>query len=133
MVLTFFYFVVPELFKNRYLNCFYENNCAALLKAVPESLFRLTDVAVRALAGFSVSRLCTLNRVSESCFISLLAGFSKPDMIVNIGSSSSAAYRRVFTLLTGLLKPGIGSLLRVSVRFCIISKCFHRSSFKMYV
>ncbi len=28
-------------------------NCAALLKAIPESLFRLTDFAVRALAGFS--------------------------------------------------------------------------------
>jgi hypothetical protein len=25
MVLTFFYFVVPEIFKNLYLNCFYEN------------------------------------------------------------------------------------------------------------
>ncbi len=25
MVLTFFYFVVPEMFKNLYLNCFYEN------------------------------------------------------------------------------------------------------------
>jgi hypothetical protein len=26
MVLTFFYFVVPEILKNRYLNCFYENS-----------------------------------------------------------------------------------------------------------
>ncbi len=25
MVLTFFYFVVPEIFKNFYLNCFFEN------------------------------------------------------------------------------------------------------------
>jgi hypothetical protein len=25
MVLTFFYFVVPEIFKNLYLNCVYEN------------------------------------------------------------------------------------------------------------
>jgi hypothetical protein len=25
MVLTFFYFVVPEIFKNWYWNCFYEN------------------------------------------------------------------------------------------------------------
>jgi hypothetical protein len=53
MVFTFFYFVVPEIFKNLYLNCFFENtNCAALLKAVQESLFCLTDFAVRALAGF---------------------------------------------------------------------------------
>jgi hypothetical protein len=27
-------------------------NCAALLKAIPKSLFRLTDFAVKALAGF---------------------------------------------------------------------------------
>ncbi len=27
-------------------------NCAALLKPVPESLFRLTDFSVRALVGF---------------------------------------------------------------------------------
>jgi hypothetical protein len=72
-------------------------NCATLLKAVPESLFRLTDFAVRALAGvFSVSRLCIVNWVSESHFVSLLAGFSKPDMAVNICSSSSVAYRKGF-------------------------------------
>ncbi len=46
--------MVPEIFKNLYLNCFYETltNCAALLKAVPESLFRLTDFSVIALVGF---------------------------------------------------------------------------------
>jgi hypothetical protein len=53
MVLTFFYFVVPEIFENWYLNCFYENTYVqTLLKAGPESLFRLTNFAVRALAGF---------------------------------------------------------------------------------
>ncbi len=67
-----------------------------LLKAVTESLFRPTDFAVRALAVFLVSHLCTLNQVSESRFVSLLAGFSKPDMNVNIRSSSSAAYRKGF-------------------------------------
>ncbi len=45
-----------------------------LLKAVPESLFRLTDFAVGALEGL----------------------FSKPDMTVNIRSSSSAAYQKGF-------------------------------------
>jgi hypothetical protein len=37
-----------------------------------------------------------VNRVSENRFVSLLAGFSKPDMAVNICSSSSAAYRKGF-------------------------------------
>jgi hypothetical protein len=32
-------------------------NCATLRKAVPESLFQLTDFAVRALAGFFSKRL----------------------------------------------------------------------------
>ncbi len=64
-----------------------------LRKAVPESLFRLTDFAEEHQRVYSVSRLCTVNQVSESPFVSLLAGFSKPDMTVNIRSSSSAAYQ----------------------------------------
>ncbi len=66
------------------------------LKAVPESLFRLTDVAVRALAGFFSKPLMYFEWVSESCFISLLMGFSKPGMTMNIHSSSSVAYRKGF-------------------------------------
>ncbi len=37
-----------------------------------------------------------MNWVSESCFIRPLAGFSKPDMTVNILSALSAAYRKGF-------------------------------------
>jgi hypothetical protein len=62
-----------------------------LLKAIPESMFRHADFAVRTLA-VSGRSLYTVNQVSESCFVRLLAGFSKLDMTVNILSSSSAAY-----------------------------------------
>ncbi len=71
-------------------------NCAAFLKAVPESLFRLTDFSVRALAGSFSKPLVYCESGSKSCFVSLLAGFSKPDMTVNLRSSSSAAYRKGF-------------------------------------
>ncbi len=37
-----------------------------------------------------------MNLVSESCFVRLLAGFSKPDIIVNILLASSPAYRKGF-------------------------------------
>jgi hypothetical protein len=37
-----------------------------------------------------------VNGVSASCFVSLLAGFSKPDMTLTIRSSSSAAYQKGF-------------------------------------
>jgi hypothetical protein len=57
-------------------------------------------------------------------------GFSKPDMTVNILSSSSVAYKRVFTFITGLQKHDKSSLYQVSVTICIISKCLRRSSFK---
>jgi hypothetical protein len=60
-------------------------------------MFRLTDFAVKH-RRVSESRLLTVNRVSESRFVGLLAGFSKPDMTVNILSSSSAAYRKGFQL-----------------------------------
>ncbi len=54
-------------------------------KAVPEFMFRLTDVCLDQLdlhRRVSVSRVCSVNRVSESRFIGLLAGFRKPDMTV---------------------------------------------------
>jgi hypothetical protein len=54
--------------------------------------------AVKALEGFSVSRLCTVNWVSESSFISLLVGFSKKDMTVKIHTSSSTAYQKGFLI-----------------------------------
>ncbi len=62
---------------------------------VPESMLRLTDFAVRTLAVSGI-RLSTVNRVSKSCFIRPLAGFSKPDMTWNILSASSAAYQKGF-------------------------------------
>jgi hypothetical protein len=68
-------------------------------KAVPEFMFRLTDVCLDQLAlhrRVSVSRVCSVNRISESRFIGLLAGFRKPDMTVEIISASPAAYGKGF-------------------------------------
>ncbi len=57
-----------------------------LPKVVPESMIQLT-VAVSTLAGFrKMLVFCELG------FARLLAGFSKPDMTVNILSASSVAY-----------------------------------------
>ncbi len=67
-----------------------------LLKAVPESLLRLTDFAVRALAGFSSKPLVHCESGFRKPLCKSTAGFSKPDMTVNIHSSSSAAYRKGF-------------------------------------
>jgi hypothetical protein len=40
----------------------------------------------------SESRMCIVNQVSESHFISLLAGFFLPEITVKTLSASSAAY-----------------------------------------
>jgi hypothetical protein len=65
-------------------------------------MFGLTDLAVRTLAGFRKPLVfCELG------FQKPLAGNSKPDMKVNILSSSSAAYRKGFHIhnrLTGTRK-----------------------------
>ncbi len=47
---------------------------------------------------------CTVNWVSLSCFVKPLVGFSKPDMTVNIFSSSSAAYQKDFHIDNQLTK-----------------------------
>ncbi len=91
-----------------------------LPKSVPESMFLITDFAVRTLAGFR-KLLVYCESVSESRFVRLLAGFRKPDMTVNILSSSSVVTERVFTFITGLLKPSQRSLYWISLRICIIS------------
>jgi hypothetical protein len=99
MVLTFSYFVVPEIFKNWNFICFFENSLLTVLWRPYRKTFRIyvpavrtvrTVRAVRTMVGFR-NRLCSVNRVSETCFVRLLAGFSKPDMTVNILSGSSAA------------------------------------------
>ncbi len=87
--------------------------CIALLKAVPEYLLRLTDFSVRAQAGFFSKLLVYCESGFRNHFVSLLAGFIKPDMTVNTGSSSSAACRKGFHIITGSLKPGKNSLYRV--------------------
>ncbi len=69
-------------------------NLADLTKSHSKSMFRLTDFAVTTLAGFRKPLVYTLNRVSENCFVRLLAGFSKTDMRVNILSSSPAAFQK---------------------------------------
>jgi hypothetical protein len=61
-----------------------------------------------------------VSRVSESGFVRILAGFSKPDMTVNIPSHQRLT-ERVSTFIASLLKPGKSSLYRVSVKICIIS------------
>ncbi len=68
-------------------------NCADLTESRSRIFIPAYCLCFKSTGGFfSVSRLCTVNRVSESRFVSLLAGFSKPDMTMNIRSSSSAAY-----------------------------------------
>jgi hypothetical protein len=62
-------------------------------------MFRLSDVYLDQLdlhRRVSVSRVCSVNRVSESPFIRLLAGFRKPEMTVLIISVSPAAYGKGF-------------------------------------
>jgi hypothetical protein len=73
-------------------------NCATLLKAIPESLFWLTDFAVRALAGFFSKLLVYCESGFQKLLRKSTGGFqySKPDMAENICSSSSAAYRKGF-------------------------------------
>ncbi len=73
MVLTFSNFVLPEIFKIDIKTALMKTITivGTLPKAVPESMFLLTDLAVR-----------------------LLVGFSKPDMTVNILSASSLAYQK---------------------------------------
>jgi hypothetical protein len=78
----------------------YSINCGDLTESFPESMFWLTDLAVITLGD------------SGSLIVRILAGFSKPDFTVNTLSASSAAYQRVFTFITGLLKPGKSSLYR---------------------
>ncbi len=105
-----------------------------LLKAYAESMVRLTDFAVRMLPGF------------RKLLVSCESGFQKPFCKVTgrfsvswtwpwiyVVVSSSAACQKVFHIHNWLLKPGKSSVYWVSVRICIISKCFHLSSFKMYV
>jgi hypothetical protein len=63
---------------------------AVLPKVVPEFMFRLTVICLDQLTEHqlvSLSHQSIINCVSESCFIELLAGFSKPDMTVKILSA----------------------------------------------
>ncbi len=111
--LTFSYFVVPAILKKWYFKLLLWKHLViveTLPKAVPESMFRLTDLAVR-----------------------LRMGFSKPDMTVNIHPAPSAANRKDFHIHNQLTENRETSLYRVSVRISVISECFHRSSFEMYV
>jgi hypothetical protein len=63
-------------------------------------MFRLPDFCLDQLdlhQRVSVSHVCpSVNRVSESHFTRLLAGFRKPDMTVKIISASPAAYGKGF-------------------------------------
>jgi hypothetical protein len=85
-----------------------------LPKTVPESMFWLTDFAVRTLVGFR-KPLVKCESGFRKLFIQPLAGFSKPDMTVNIPSASPATYRKSFYIHNRLTEAGISSLYRVSV------------------
>jgi hypothetical protein len=67
-------------------------NCATLLKAVPESLFRLTDFAVRTLEGFFSKPLVYCE-----------SGFRKP-LRKSTGGFQFAGHGReyMFILISGL-------------------------------
>jgi hypothetical protein len=74
-----------------------------LPEAVSESMFRLTDLAVRTMAGFRKPLVfCESGFGKPLC--KLLAGFSKPDMTANILSGSSAAYQKGFHIYKRLTK-----------------------------
>jgi hypothetical protein len=53
-VFTFFYVVVPEIFKFNFKTASMKilNNCAVFEKAVLESMFRLIDVCWKSIGGF---------------------------------------------------------------------------------
>ncbi len=66
-------------------------NYADLTESRSRSMFQLTDFTVGTRAGFRKT-LVYFELGSKSRFVRLLAGFSKPDMTVNILLSSLAAY-----------------------------------------
>jgi hypothetical protein len=70
-------------------------NIQMSLKAIPESMFWLTDVFWKNTSGFQEA-VCTANWISESHFKRLLAGFSQPNVTVKILSASSASHLKGF-------------------------------------
>jgi hypothetical protein len=83
-----------------------------LPKAVPESMFRLTDFAVRTPAGFRKPPV-----YCES-------GFRKALLLKATGEFQLADIERAFTFITGLLKLCKSFVYRVSVRIDNISSAF---------
>ncbi len=76
-----------------------------LPKAVAESMFRLTDFAVRTLTCFK-KPLVYCEPGSKSRFVSVWAGCSYLDMTVKILSASSAAYKMGFRIYNWLFGKG---------------------------
>ncbi len=102
-----------------------------LQKAVPESLFRLTDFIVRTLEGIRKPLVSCESAPKAALQVYWWVSVSRT--LPWIYFHPHQWLTEAFTFITGLLKPGIISHYRVSVRIFIVNKCFHRTSFKMYV
>ncbi len=74
-----------------------------LTKAVPESMFRLTDLAERTQADFR-KPLVFCESDFRKPIHEVTGGFSKLNMTVNILSASFAAYRKGFHIHNRLTK-----------------------------
>ncbi len=98
MVFTILYFIVPEIFEYWLLYCFYENTWKyADFTKTPSKIYvpaywHLLEEHRQA----SENCICTVNWVSESSFIWLLADLSCSDMTVKLLSFSTAAYWKGF-------------------------------------
>ncbi len=73
-------------------------------------MIQLTDFAVK-------------TQFQEAACVSIVNQLAGHDCCENT-FSLIRGWEMAFTFITGLLKPGKGSSLSVSVRICVISKCF---------
>jgi hypothetical protein len=77
MVFTFFYFIVPEIFKSLFLTCFYENTYY-FSRFFQKAFQNLCPAYLlwKSISGFLKVACVLLIRFVKAAFISLLAGFS---------------------------------------------------------
>jgi hypothetical protein len=105
-----------------------------LPKAVPESMFQLTGFAVRTPEGFRKLLVYSESGLQKPSLkatgVFQLAGHDREKTFILI--THQRLTERVFIFIADLLEP-VKALDQVSVRTCIINKCFLRSSFKMCV
>ncbi len=88
IVFTFFYFIVPEIFKSLFLTALMEILTVQIFQKLFQNLCSGLLAFARRARGVSESRMCIVNQVSKSCFISLLVSFSQLDIILKTLSAS---------------------------------------------